>query len=98
MCQLPLVINVLDNHRHDSVTYLAAMQEAVDLLSFRIVTASLDKAHDALAVYRLGTEHWHLDSVIPLNERNTDHVQFALAVRLTADVIPICLAEHHLIY
>ena len=97
-CQLPLVLNVLDNHRHDSVAYLAAMYEAVDLLGFPIRTASLDKAHDALALYRLGAEHWHLDSVIPLNERNTGHGQFAPALRLTADGIPICLAEHALIY
>ena len=97
-CQLPLVINMLDNHRHDSVAYLAAIHEAVDLLGFRIQTASLDKAHDALALYRLGVERWHLDSVIPLNERNTDHFQFAPALRLTEDGIPICLAEQPLIY
>jgi hypothetical protein len=94
--QLPLVINVLDNHRHDSVAYLAATYEAVDLLGFRLQTASLDKAHDALALYRLGTEHWHLDSVIPLNARNTDHFQFAPAWRLTEEGIPICLAERPL--
>ena len=97
-CHLPLVINVLDNHRHDSVAYLAAMHEAVDLLGFRIQTASLDKAHDARALYRLGTEHWHLDSVIPLNARHTDHFQFAPAVRLTEEGIPICLAEQPLIF
>ena len=97
-CQLPLVINVLDNHRHDSVAYLAAMHEAVDLLGFRLQTASLDKAHDALALYRLGTEHWQLDSVIPLNERNTGHERFAPPLRLTADGVPICLAERPLVY
>jgi hypothetical protein len=97
-CQLPLVVNVLDNHRHDSVAYLAAMHEAVDLLGFPIHTASLDKAHDALALYRLGAEHWHLDSVIPLNERHTGHFQFAPALRLTQDGIPLCVAEQPLIY
>ncbi len=97
-CQLPLVLNVLDNHRHDSVAYLAAMHEAVDLLGFRVATASLDKAHDALALYRLGVEHWHLDSVIPLNERHTDHFQFAPPVRLTEAGVPICLAEQPMIY
>ena len=97
-CQLPLVLNVVDNHRHDSVAYLAAMYEAADQLGFRIQTATLDKAHDALAVYRLGVEHWRLDSVIPLNERNTDHRQFAPPLRVTEDGIPICLAEHALIY
>ena len=97
-CQLPLVINVLDNHRHDSVAYLAAMHEAVDLLGFHIQTASLDKAHDALALYRLGVEHWHLDSVIPLNARNTDHFQFAPPVRISQEGIPICLNEQPLIY
>jgi hypothetical protein len=97
-CQLPLVVNVLDNCRHDSVAYLAATHEAVDLLGFRIATASLDKAHDALALYRLGVEHWHLDSVIPLNERNTGHFQFAPPLRLTEDGVPICLAEQPMIY
>jgi len=97
-CQLPLVINVLDNHRHDSVAYLAAMYEAVDRLGFRIATVSLDKAHDALAVYRLGVEHWHLDSVIPLNERHTDHFQFAPPLRLTEEGVPICLAEQPMTY
>jgi hypothetical protein len=97
-CQLPLVINVLDNHRHDSVAYLAAAHEAVDLLGFHLATASLDKAHDAMALYRLGVEHWHLDSVIPLNERNTGHFQFAPPLRLTEDGIPICLAEQLMLY
>ena len=97
-CQLPLVLTVLDNHRHDSVAYLAAMHEAVDLLGFSIHTASLDKAHDALALYRLGAEHWHLESVIPLNERHTGHFQFAPALRLTPDGIPLCVAEQSLIY
>ncbi len=97
-CQLPLVINVLDNHRHDSVAYLGAMHEAVDLLGFPIQTASLDKAHDALALYRLAAEHWQLDSVIPLNERNTDHFQFAPPLRVTEEGVPICLAEREMSY
>jgi len=97
-CQLPLVLNVLDNHRHDSVAYLAATHEAVDLLGFHLATASLDKAHDALALYRLGVEYWHLDSVIPLNERNTGHFQFAPPLRLTEDGVPICLAEQPMLY
>jgi len=97
-CQLPLVLNVLDNHRHDSVAYLAATHEAVDLLGFHLATVSLDKAHDALALYRLGVEHWRLDSVIPLNERNTGHFQFAPPLRLTEDGIPICLAEQPMRY
>ena len=97
-CQLPLVINVLDNHRHDSVAYFAATHEAVDLLGFHLATVSLDKAHDALALYRLGVERWHLDSVVPLNERNTGHFQFALPLRVTTEGIPICLAEQPMLY
>jgi hypothetical protein len=97
-CQLPLVITVLDNHRHDSVAYLAATHEAVDLLGFHLATVSLDKAHDALALYRLGVESWHLDSVIPLNERNTGHFQFASPLRLTEEGIPVCLAEQPMRY
>ncbi len=97
-CQLPLVIQVLDNHRHDSVAYLAAAHEAVDLLGFRIATVSLDKAHDAMALYRLGVEHWHLDSVIPLNDRNTDHFKFAPPLPLTPEGVPICLAQQPMRY
>lgn len=97
-CQLPLVVNTLDNQRHDSVAYLAATHEAVDLLGFPLATASLDKAHDALALYRLGVEYWHLDSVIPLNERNTGHFQFAPPLQMTEDGIPICLAEQPMRY
>jgi len=97
-CQLPLVVNVLDNHRHDSVAYLAATHEAVDLLGFHLATVSLDKAHDAMALYRLGVEHWHLDSVIPLNERNTGHFQFAPPLRVTEEGIPICRAEQPMLY
>jgi hypothetical protein len=97
-CQLPLVINILDNQRHDSVAYLAAAHEAIDLLGFHLATASLDKAQDALALYRLGMERWRLDSVIPLNERNTGHFQFAPPLRVTQDGIPICLAEQPMTY
>jgi hypothetical protein len=97
-CQLPLVLNVLDNHRHDSVAYFAATHEAVDLLGFHLATVSLDKAHDAMALYRLGVEYWHLDSVIPLNERNTGHFHFAPPLRVTEDGLPICLAEQPMLY
>jgi hypothetical protein len=97
-CQLPLVINILDNQRHDSVAYLAATHEAVDLLGFHLATVSLDKAHDALALYRLGVEYWHLDSVIPLNERHLGHFQFAPPLRLNEDGLPICLAEQPMVY
>ena len=72
---------------------MAAAHEAVDLLGFHLATVSLDKAHDAMALYRLGVEHWHLDSVSPLNERNTGHFQFAPPLCVTDDGIPICLAE-----
>ena len=42
--------------------------------------------------------HWHLDSVIPLNERNTGHFQFAPPLRVTEDGVPICLAEQPMLY
>ena len=89
-CQRPLVINVLDNHRHDSVAYLAAMHEAVDLLGFHIQTASLDKAHDALALYRLGVEHWHLD------ESTASHVFGHPPERAQHGPLPICSSGTHL--
>ena len=96
-CQLPLVVTVLDNHRHDSVACLAALHEAVDVLGFHLATISLDKAHDAMALYQLAAEHWHCHPVIPLNER-TPQPRYASPLRLTPDGVPICLAELPMIY
>ena len=97
-CQLPLVITLLDNHRHDSVAYLAAMHEAVDLLGLPIATASLDKAHDNLALYRLGAEHWHLHSVIPLNQRHAGHFTYEPPCALSPDGTPLCAAGQPMVY
>jgi hypothetical protein len=97
-CQLPLVITLPDNHRHDSVAYLGAMHEGVDLLGLPIATVSLDKAHDALAIYRLDAELWHVQSVIPLNARNTGHGQFEPPQRFTPEGTPLCLADRAMTY
>ena len=42
--------------------------------------------------------HWQLDSVIPLNDRNTDHFQFAPPLQRTETGVPICLAEQPMLY
>jgi hypothetical protein len=54
--ELPLVILMTGNNRHDSVLSLYAMLEGRDILGFPIQVASFDKASDALGMYHLGYE------------------------------------------
>jgi hypothetical protein len=58
-----------------------------------IQVASLDAAHDALGFFHLATSRWHMSLVIPLNERNEGHLQYASPLRLE-DGVPICPASH----
>jgi hypothetical protein len=96
--ELPLVILMAGNNRHDAVTSLYALREARDLLGFPIQVATFDKASDALGMYRLGYERWHTALVIPLNERNQDHVTYARPLRLTDTGTPICPADRPMVY
>ncbi len=91
-CQLPLVVSMADCNRHDSVLGLVSLYRAQELFAFDLQTASLDAAHDALAYYRLATQRWQMALVIPVNERNHGHLQYAGPLRLEEGV-PICLAD-----
>jgi hypothetical protein len=90
-CQLPLVISMADGSRHDSVHGLATLYHGAETFGLPIQLASLDKAHDALGLYRLAFERWDMDLIIPLNRRNQGNAQYAGPLRLEEGV-PICQA------
>ena len=91
-CQLPLVVSLADCNRHDCVHGLATLYHGHEIFDLPIQTASLDAAHDALGLFRLATRRWHMALVVPLNERNTDNLQYAGPLRLEEGV-PICPAN-----
>jgi hypothetical protein len=90
-CQLPLVVSMADCNRHDSVHGLATLYRGCETFGLPIQTASLDAAHDVLGLFRLATQRWHMALVVPLNERNQDHLHYAGPLHLEAGV-PICPA------
>jgi hypothetical protein len=81
-----------DCNRHDSVLGLVSLYQAQETFGLPLKIASLDKAHDVMAFYRLGAERWQMTLVIPLNERNQGHLSYAGPLRLEQGV-PICLAD-----
>jgi hypothetical protein len=91
-CQLPLVVSLADCNRHDSVHCLALLYHACELFGLPIQTATLDAAHDALGLFRLAMQRWHMALVIPLNERNKDNLRYPGPLRLEKGV-PICPAD-----
>jgi hypothetical protein len=91
-CQLPLVVSIADCSRHDSVHGLAALFRGREIFGLPLQTASLDAAYDVLGLFRLATTRWHMALVVPLNERNKDHLLYAGPLRLEKGV-PICRAD-----
>jgi hypothetical protein len=96
--ELPLVILLADNNRHDSVLGTFAMHRARDIFGFPIQVASFDKASDAIGFYRLAYERWHTSLVIPLNERNKGHFTYQPPIALTANGTPICPGKRPMTY
>ena len=92
-CQLPLLVSMADCNRHDSVQGLVALYRGRETFGLPIRTVSLDKAYDAIGLFRLATQRWSMALVVPLNERNKDHLSYAGPLRLAQDV-PICLAQY----
>jgi hypothetical protein len=97
-CQLPLVIRMADNNRHDSVLGLYALHEGRDCLDFPIQVASFDKASDALGMYRLGQELWHTTLIIPLNERSKGHFTYDPPIAITEKGTPLCPANRPMVF
>lgn len=96
--ELPLVLLMADNHRHDSVLSLFAMHLAQDRLGLPIQVASFDKASDALGLYRLAYQRWHMSLVIPLNERNANHFTYDPPIAITDNGTPICASGRPMVY
>jgi hypothetical protein len=92
-CQLPLVVSMADCSRHDSVHGLVALVRGRETFGLPIQTASLDKAYDAIGLFRLATQRWSMALVIPLNDRNKDNLSYAGPLRLEQGV-PICPAQY----
>lgn len=96
--ELPLVILMADNSRHDSVLSTFALHQGRETLGFPIKVASFDKASDAVGLYRLGYELWHTSLVIPKNERNEGHFTFDPPTTLTPEGTPLCPDGRPMIY
>jgi len=96
-CQLPLLVSLADCNRHDSVLALVCLDRLQSRCGFSLAAASLDAAHDALALFRLATQRWQTALVIPLNDRNRGHLHYAGPLRLEAG-IPICPANRPMTY
>jgi hypothetical protein len=80
-----------DCNRHDSVHGLIALYRGCETFGLPIQTASLDAAHDAIGLFRLTSQRWHMALVVPLNQRNQDNLQYTGPLRLEKGV-PICQA------
>jgi hypothetical protein len=91
-CQLPLVLTLADNQRHDSVVFLALLECAVQALGFPLAVVTADAAHDALALYRLAAERWHVIPIVPLNPHTTAQVNFPPPTQFTPTGVPLCPA------
>ena len=91
--QLPLVITMAGNNRHDSVLSTFAMHEAVDILGFPIKVASFDAASDAMGIYQLGHELWHTNLIIPLNKHNEGNYTYTPPLKINTAGTPICQNE-----
>jgi hypothetical protein len=96
--ELPLVILIADNNRHDSVLGTFVMHQARDVLGFPLHVASFDKASDAMGFYRLAYERWHTSLVIPLNERNKGHFTYQPPIALSENGTPICPGNRPMTY
>ena len=91
-CQLPLLLSMTDGNRHDSVLGLVTLYRGRETFGFPIQIASLDTAHDVVGLFQLATNRWQMALVVPLNERNKDHCQYAGPLRFE-NGIPFCLAD-----
>jgi hypothetical protein len=78
-------------HALISVHCLATIYRAYESFGLCLQPASLDAAHDALGLFRLASQRWHMALVVPLNERNRDNLRHVGPLRLEKG-IPICQA------
>jgi hypothetical protein len=87
---LPLYIRLVQASRHDSVSAIFALAEFRELYpNLSIDTFISDSASDNYATYTL-LNHWDINAVIALNEKNKGNFKFPPALRINDNGTPIC--------
>jgi len=89
---LPLLINLPQGSRHDSVTSVRAFAQLVSLYpEFKFVAGLFDSAHDAYDIYKL-LGVYEIEPFIDLNKRNETNHTYPKA-KIDEKGIPVCPAN-----
>ena len=89
---LPLLLNLVQASRHDSVTFVFAWAELLELYpEFRFTKAILDSAHDVYDIYRLLAAN-NTEAFIDLNKRAKGKSSYPCPVSVNDNGVPICPA------
>lgn len=89
---LPLLINLQQGSRHDSVTSVIALAQLVSLLpELGFVAGLFDSAHDAYDIYRLLGE-LKIEPFIDLNKRNQPNHSYQ-KLNFDEKGVPVCQAK-----
>ena len=87
---LPLYLRLVQANRHDSVSAIFSLAEFRELYpNLHINTFISDSASDNYATYEL-LNHWNMNAVIALNEKNKGNYKYPPALRIDNDGTPIC--------
>lgn len=95
--ELPVLLLVGGAARHDSILGLLALHQAIGELDLPVDTISLDAAHDAMAIYRLGYEHFKVNLVIDLNQKNQGKFTYQ-PLEVSPQGRPMCQAGYPMYY
>ena len=91
---LPLYLRLVSASRHDSVSAIFALAEFRELYpNLHINTFISDSASDNYPTYKL-LDHWNMNAVIALNNRNTGNTKYPSPLRIDKDGVPICPAGY----
>ena len=95
---LPLYLRLVQASRHDSVSAVFALAEFRELYpNLHIDTFISDSASDNYATYEL-LDHWDINAVIALNEKNKGNFQYPPALRIDDNGVPVCPGGRKMTY
>jgi hypothetical protein len=95
---LPIYLKLVSARRHDSVSFVVALDEMTRRFKdFSFAACLLDSAHDAYPIYELLNAKG-MEAVIDLNKRSTGKAKYQGPLCLTKDGIPLCPAGHVMAY
>lgn len=95
---LPIHLKLVSARRHDSVSFVLALDEATRRLkNFTFAACLLDAAHDAYPIYEL-LDVKGIEAIIDLNPRATGKAKYEGPLNVTKDGIPLCPAGHMMAY